>query len=276
MKFTAWQIDKLMRGLHAYRVMKAVNGRLLPWKSVLDHLLLSPETAHQYPADGSEPEFKEEPLRRFAVGTSTLEAAKMADVASFLMAERVLTKGELSEDAGFMTEGLILHTHFAADPERAAQRFSSLSTTYRATRNGEGRVEDFELQFAPQPGETLVHAEERLRVTASGSKPTAYEGKDRNIAGVSVRKGYALVTSEYPTLHVFLRGGSQQDLIHYVRVGTDGMQKLDALLLVRSGTATPEVLGPAEGDDMLARYNIVRFSPVTSRKVLASKIKRTR
>jgi len=276
MKFTAWQIDKLIRGLHSYRVMKAVNGRLPPWKSVLDHLLLSHETAHQYPADGSEPEFREEALRRFAAGTSTLEAAKMADVASFLMAERVLTQGEMSEDAGFMTEGLILHTHFAADPERAALRFSSLSTTYRATRNGEGRVEDFELQFAPQPVETLVHAEERLRVTASGNTPTAYERKDRNIAGVSVRKGYALITSEYPTLHVFLRGGSQRDLIHYVRVGTDGMQKLGALLLVRSGTATPEVLGQAEGDDMLARYNIVRFSPTSARTVLQPKKSRGR
>ena len=65
MKFTAWQIDKLIRGLHGYRVIRSVNGRPPPWKSVLDHLLLSPETAHQYLEDGSEPEFKEEALRRF-------------------------------------------------------------------------------------------------------------------------------------------------------------------------------------------------------------------
>ena len=274
MKFTAWQIDKLIRGLHSYRVMKAVNGRLPPWKSVLDHLLLSPGTAHKYPKDGREPEFKEEALRRFAAGSSTLEAVKMADVARFLIAERVLTQGEMSEDGGFMTEGLMLYTHFAADPERAALRFSSLSTTYRATRNNGGRVEDFELLFLPKPVDTLVHAEERFRVIAAGSAPTRYEGKDQNVAGVIVRKGCALITSEYPTLHVFLRGGSQQDLIHYVRVGTDGMQKLDALLLVRSGTATPEVLGHAEGDDMLARYNIVRFSPTSACTVL--QLKKTR
>lgn len=276
MKFTAWQIDKLIRGLHSYRVMKAANGRLLPWKSVIDHLLMSPATVSSYPADGGDPDFKEEALRRFAAGSSTLEAAKMADVARFLIAEHVLTQDEMSENAGFMTEGLILHTHFAADPERAALRLSSLSTTYRATRNSEGRVEDFELQFAPQPVETFMHAEERLKVSASGSTPTRYEGKDRNIAGVIVRKGCALVTSEYPTLHVFLRGGSQRDLIHYVRVGTDGMQKLDALLLVRSGTATPEVPGHAEGDDMLARYNIVRFTPTSARAVLPPKKTRGR
>jgi hypothetical protein len=268
MKFTTWQIDKLIRGLHAYRVMKAANNRLLPWKTVLDHLLLSPETEYQYPEDGSEPEFKEEALRRFAAGTSTLEAAKLADVASFLIAKRVLTQGELSEDAGFMTEGLILHARFAADPVSALLRFSNLTTTYRATRNNGGRVEDFELRFTPHSKMTLMHAEERLRVTASGSTPTTYETKDRNIDGVVVRKGCALITSEYPTLHVFLRSGSQHDLIHYVCVGTDAIQGQSSLLLVRSGAVTPEEPEGVEGDDVLARYNIVRFSPAAARTVL--------
>lgn len=273
MKFTAWQIDKLIRGLHAYRVMKAVNGRPPPWKSVLDQLLLSPETVNQYPKDGSEPEFKEEALRRLSVGKSIPDPVKLEDVRRFLVAERVLAAHELNEEAGFMTEGLVLHTQFASDKERSAQRFSELSTSYRATRSSEDRVEDFELRFLSQPVETLVHAEERLRVTASGRASTSYEGKDQNIAGVIVRKGCALITSEYPTLHVFLRGGSQQDLVHYVRVGTDGMQQLDSLLLVRSGTPTPEVLGRVEGDDMLARYNIVRFSPASARTVMQPKTK---
>lgn len=276
MELTAWHIDKLIRGLHAYRLMKAANGKLLPWKTVHRDVLLSHKTAHKFPEYGRAPEFKEEALRRFALGQSTLQAEKLEDVRLFLIDKGVLKQDELSEEVGVMTDGLILHTHLASDPERAAQRFSQLSTSYRAARNNGGRVEDFELLFLPQPVDTLVHAEERFRVIESGSAPTRYEGKDKNVAGVIVRKGCALITSEYPTLHVFLRGGSQQDLIHYVRVGTDGMQKLDALLLVRSGTATPEVLGQAEGDDMLARYNIVRFSPTSARTVLQPKKTRGR
>lgn len=276
MDLTAWQIDKLIRGLHAYRLIRAANGKLLPWKTVHRDLLMSHKTAHKFPEYGRAPEFKEEALRRFALGQSTLQAEKLEDVRLFLMEKGVVKQEELSEEAGFMTEGLALHTHFASDRERSAQRFSALSSSYRATRSSEGRVEDFELRFLPEPVDTLVRAEERLRVTAPGSTPTKYEGKDQNIAGVIIRKGCALITSEYPTLHVFLRGGSRQDLIHYVRVGTDGMQKLDALLLVRSGTATPEVLGHAEGDDMLARYNIVRFSPTSGRTVLPPKKTRGR
>ena len=66
MKFTAWQIDRLRRALHNYRISMGRNAQVLSWKVVLDRLLLCPATAHGYPEHGAEPEFKEEPLRRFA------------------------------------------------------------------------------------------------------------------------------------------------------------------------------------------------------------------
>lgn len=291
MKFTAWQIDKLIRGLHSYRVMKAVNARLAPWKSVLDHLLLSPETAHQYPADGSEPEFKEEALRRFAAGISTLEAAKMADVASFLIAERILTPGELSEDAGFMAEGLILHTYLATKSPAGAERLSQLVASYSCANAGTYETEHLELRFVAQPTENLVGVEECVTVKAARGTPGK---KDVAKAAGFARKGYAFTSSPHGTFHVFLRGGSPDDYVHYVSV-TDprGPSALSSLpLLLRSGplprishtTSDPiKALLSARGlnvasmtvtDDqarqVLEASNILSFTPTDERRIHAA------
>ena len=291
MKFTAWQIDKLIRGLHSYRVMKAVNGRLPPWKSVLDYLLLSPETSYQYPKDGSEPEFKEEALRRFAAGTSTLEAAKMADVASFLIAERVLTQGELSDEGGVMTEGLLLHAHLATKSPAGAERLSQLVASYRCSNTGTYETEHLELRFMAQPTENLVGVEEGVTVKAARGTPGK---KDGTKAAGFARKGYGFTSSPHGTFHVFLRGGSPDDHVHYVSV-TDprGPSALSSLpLLLRSGplpripqtTSDPiKALLSARGlnvasmtvtDDqarqVLEASNILSFTPTEERRIHAA------
>jgi hypothetical protein len=269
MNFTLWQIDKLRRGLHAYRVLKAANGHLRPWKAVIDDLLLSPATQSVYPKDGQKPEFREEALRRFAEGGNLLLPDKLADVGRFLVAARVVTPEELEEGADVATDNLLLHRFFAhGAAEQVSSRLAQLSTDYRATQRADGRTHEFVLRLAPQPLDGFVLAEERVRVAAAEAAVSRYDKKDGNVQGASVRKGCALITSQYPTLHIFVRGSSTDDFIHYVRVGTDGMQKLDQLLLVRSGVAAPEIEGHVEGDDLLARYNIVRFKPTTSRPVL--------
>ena len=59
MTFTDWEVDAIRRGLNCYRIAKAREGRLLPWKAVINAVLLSEVTAHTYPIDGEEPEFNE-------------------------------------------------------------------------------------------------------------------------------------------------------------------------------------------------------------------------
>lgn len=271
MNYTIWQIDKLRRGLHAYRLLMAVNGKLRPWKLAIDDIISSPATSREYSTRlRGKSDFKEEALRRFAEGENLLEATKLDDVARFLVAARVVSAEELADGSDVVSDNLLLQRFFASGTEQVSSRLAQLSTDYQGEQRAGDRSQELWLRLAPQPLSGFVLVEERARTTARDGAASRYDRKDDNIVGSTVRKGCALITSRYPTLHIFMRGSGTDDFIHYVRVGTDGMQKLDQLLLVRSGAATPEIAGHVEGDDLLARYNIVRFKPTTSRPVLPS------
>ena len=97
MAFSEGQIDRLRARLCAYRAQAGVNGRMRPWKAVLDDILLSDATAHHYPEDGSLPDFKEEALRRFASGVSVLSEDKLQDIYDFLLDQKYLTEDQLAD-----------------------------------------------------------------------------------------------------------------------------------------------------------------------------------
>ena len=285
MKFTAWQIDKLIRGLDSYRVMKAANARLLPWKSVLDHLLMSKATASAYPADGGEPDFKEEALRRFAGGRSTLQVDKLEDVRRFLVEAKVLDETSLLEDANGLKEALIVHSFLADESEAGGHFLAGLAKGYRSTRTGTFETEQVELRFVAQPSANLVSVEERL-IAAPTAVPQWMTKDLKNIES-STRKGYGFTSSTHGTFHVFVRGSSRGDLIHYVTVTSAGGSVIPngaAPLLVRSGPPLYVAEGDpfalvldhveqtsgetglsrmdTDSDKALDSYNILRFAPI--------------
>lgn len=268
MKFTLWQIDKLRRGLHAYRVLKAANGELRPWKAVMDDVLLSPATECVYPKDGTKPDFREEALRRFAEGENLLLPDKLEDVRRFLLAARVVAADEFADGADPIADNLLVYRLIGRVGQSASLGLSGLLTDYRAIRHSPGRVEEFSLRLAPQPLDGFVLAEERVRVDLPADAVTRYDQKDKGTVGDSVRRGCALIASRYPTLHIFVRGGATHDFIHYVRVGTAGTQNFDPLVLVRSGEETPYTGGQVEGDAALANHGIIRFMPTSKRPLL--------
>lgn len=264
MKFTAWQIDKLVRGLHAYRVLKAANGRLLPWKAVHRDLLMAEKTAHSFPEDGGLPEFKEEALRRFAKGESTLQPDKLEDVWLFLIEAGVVGRNELEADAGVNEEALAVHAYLASTSKRGAERLARLVGGFRTLNAGTYETERVELSFIPQPTDNLVGVEERVR--AESATPTRYERKDGGTTSASIRRGFAFTSSPEGTLHIFLRGGSRDDHVHYVSVpdpiGVTSPHDLPYLLRSRSPERLPAMNSAAAKAVFAARG--LRLSPITS------------
>lgn len=278
MSFSAWQIDKLIRGLHAYRVMKAQDGRLAPWKLVHRDLLLSEKTASEFPEGGAPPSFKEEALRRFANGESTLQPDKLEDVWLFLIEKGVLGRNELEESGGeaLLAEAGQIHARLAAETEDAKQKLRLLAPKYRATRKRSDGAEEIALSFVPQPGGGMLAVTEHMSVVRADGRCSTHELKDGGLAGRYALKGYAFITPGFPTLQVFLRGPAKDDFIHYVRVGNLDAWQLPTLTLVRTGDAPVVTTSGTEQEQLLSRFNILRFSPTEQVGYGNPKIKVTR
>lgn len=96
---TKHELEVLRRGLERFRHMNERSGRPLPWKTVIGLLLDCPSTTHEHLYSGNEAEFREEALRRFAKGKSTLLPERLADVKRFLLARGVITEQDLHREA---------------------------------------------------------------------------------------------------------------------------------------------------------------------------------
>lgn len=136
MAYTDGQIDRLRARLCAYRAQMGENGRMRPWKAVIDDILMSEATAHEYPANGALPEFKEEALRRFAAGTSVPSQDKLEDIHAFLVDERFLTDEALNEGVWDYAVALSLRSLFG-EVAGSGEFCQSVSGAYRSETEAE-------------------------------------------------------------------------------------------------------------------------------------------
>lgn len=258
MKFTTWQLDRLRRGLHAYRLLKAVNGRLHAWKAVHDDLLMSEMTTHVYPEDGREPDFKEEALRRFALGQSALQADKLADVRDFLIEKGVLRRDDLdgADGGSVLKDALRAHDLMASTAPSARDRITRLAPVYAASRTDMYRkTEKVELRIVDRLSETLIGFEETTRVLDEGRRSTP-------VVGTFVRRGYGFAMSEQPTLHVFLQGASPEDRPHYAEVTMLRTSEDEPVLnLLRTGILVMPAMASADKSTLAhaAALGVLRF-----------------
>lgn len=131
MSYTDGQIDRLRLRLCAYRAQKGANGRMRPWKAVLDDILLSDVTEHHYPEDGEFPDFKEEALRRFAAGKSIPSQDKLEDIYAFLVDQNFLSNEELTSGVWDYAVALSLRNLFG-EASRGGDYWENLKGDYRA------------------------------------------------------------------------------------------------------------------------------------------------
>jgi len=129
--YTEGQVDRIRSRLCAYRAQQGDGGRARPWKAVIDDILMSEVTAHQYPEDGSNPEFKEEALRRFAAGTSIPSQDKLEDIQALLTEKKFLSNEALTEGVWDYSMALSLRSLFG-EAARGKDFLQALRGNYRS------------------------------------------------------------------------------------------------------------------------------------------------
>lgn len=291
MNFTTWQIERIRRGLNAYRLMRRSGNALLPWKTVLDHILRSEKTKHVHPEDGAEEgAFKQEALRRFANGQETLQPDKLEDVWLFLIEKGVLRSNEV-EELGDFKEALALHGVLASRSLEGDLILSNLMTGYSAVNVGSFEEEHIELHFLSESAANLVAVEERTRyVLTHGNTP----GKDHAKLGATTRRGYAFTSSPHATLHIFVRGGDLDDHVHYVSVADSlgngrlhmlphllrsrppsrisrsaALKSAEALKLAGLFAYLPDLVQDEHVERVMGALNILSFSPSNDARSLS-------
>jgi hypothetical protein len=220
MEFTERQLGRLRRALNDYRVIKGREGRLMPWKAVLNRLLMSGVTAHQYDADGNEPEFKEEALRRFATGMSTLQRDKLEDLWKFLVDQRMIAANELDGEGDDLRDFLGLHAFLANTSPDAIGYLAEISGKRRAARHYLREDVAVELTIILDASKTFARVEEilNIRMRPQGKKGEAFFAREHGERQRAVRTGYAFMSASEGHLHIFLRSGNLDDRVTYLQI----------------------------------------------------------
>lgn len=257
MKFTTWQIDRLRRSLNNYRLSMGRNARLLSWKVVLDRLLLCPATAHAYPKDGAEPEFKEEALRRFAGRTSTLQPDKLQDLKLFLIAEKFLREDELDDRPDTLRGLLVAQSYLASRTPEAGLSLDLTEGVYRATRESDPLRHDVRLAINREPAEWLVRVEEEVEIPIQQGRSDLHKRPFEKFAVRQIRSGYGFASTPLHLLHIFLTGESETIEVSYVQVEPTDLDRR-GLHLLRSGIQVINVQQGRDVGSVLAR-NVFAF-----------------
>ncbi len=261
------QIARLRSRLVAYRNRRGANGAARPWKSVLYDILTHPETQHCFPADGSEPEFKEEALRRFGQGLSNSTPDKRADIKTFLVLKGFLTEKELEEDPYDMEAALALHRHLASSDPLARDMLNDLQTHYVAENRT--KLAHLRVTLSARLNECgdYIDLEERYEVFVDPdaeleqSEARWIEAYNRKLLDQK-RRGFGYICGEARVLYLFLWNGSRNDLVSYVQVPPFQSFKNSGpgFLLMRSGATLPDRYAePAESGQPLLTANLFCF-----------------
>ena len=241
MKFSDWQIDRLRSRLLSYRNKRGQNGRSVPWKRILFDILMCPDTAHVFPEDGSEPEFREEALRRFGAGINVLTPDKLEDIRVFLTREKFIKPKELDDDPEDIEEALALHSYLASSSVEARAYLATLPRLYEAERVGEWMKERFTLNFKLDPSGDFLRAESIYeREVDQEYKYADLEAKDDYKSCHQYRRGFGIVCTNQNLLYLFMHGPVRQDLMNYIQIAiNEPSDKVGSLRFMVSGLKLP-------------------------------------
>jgi hypothetical protein len=201
MDFTAWQIDRLRSGLNSYRITNARNGRAPPWRMVIESLLNCPKTLHVLPIDGSEGDFREETLRRFAAGQVIPDHAKLEDIARFLIHEREMEPEELERGEPGTQPLLAAVLALGRKKKESLACLLAMEPEYSANRqvgnNGETRV----LRITPDRENPFCRVEEHVTVAPRFPHPGRHRAEpDIN----TINHGYGCLFTSAHRLMIYV------------------------------------------------------------------------
>jgi hypothetical protein len=243
MAFTDAQIERLRARLSAYREHEGRNGRARPWKSVLDDILMAETTRHEYPEDGSLPEFREEALRRFAAGTSVLTEDKLEDIRAFLIEKRYLTSCELEEGEWSFASALALSALFSgsgADNALLSCLAGSYAAECPARSGGQKGTTRYELTVERMEGEQALALRQEW-FTWAYDQPFTEELRRRYAQQIRSRTGFGVGGGNSGMMLFFKDGYTGKAEIATVTAVDAGARSAGRASWFRSVALTPEL-----------------------------------
>ncbi|MGO4809411.1 hypothetical protein AB4156_07390 [Cupriavidus sp. 2MCAB6] len=266
MTFTDWEVDAIRRGLNCYRIANARQGRLLPWKAVIHAVLMSEVTAHVYPKNGEEPEFKEEALRRFANGSQILQPDKLTDLKAFLIQNKSLTEEDFGNESKILAEAKAVQSLLGANTIYTASLVSGMRSHYKAIRNENPKLtEEIELRILPQGNGGFFLTEETYAAIQHLS-PQEYEREkqDNLTRSKEIRRGYGFLFTGDDLIHIVLRGYREADRIHFVEFMPLGEKAYPDFFMLRLGSACAPSVDGNNFQTFMHNANALKFEVISS------------
>lgn len=214
MSFDPWQIDKIRARLMSYTEDKGRPPNLLPLATVRERMRECPAVDDSLFDPEGNRQFRYEALRRFYQGTEDPLDFKIEAVRDFLIFEGFLSKEELTDEGGDFGELLALHGYLANTTQRARLRTELLADgRYIQASPVLSHDPHIELHVTRDMSRVMMRIEERVLYPEPEREGHVFpEPKPSK----TIRKGFGFFSTKNCLLHVFLRGRTGQDRIHYI------------------------------------------------------------
>lgn len=235
-----WQIDKIRARLMSYTEDKGRPPNLLPLATVRERMRECPAVDDSLFDPEGKRQFRYEALRRFYQGTENPLDFKIEAVRDFLIFEGFLSKEELTDEGGDFGELLALHGYLANMSESARKRAEHLiDGRYVQASTTTASSLDIELHFTRDLSRVMMRVEEHH------SYPEPDRAGRKNIdarPSRAIRKGFGFFSTKQCLLHIFLRGRTGQDRVHYVEFAASYSDAAPYLIRI-GGTSNEAVKG---------------------------------
>jgi hypothetical protein len=224
MEFPIWKIDKLRQGLSDYQALKGRN-KPLSYRRVAQEIFDSPAIYREDSPSGSSSDFnledddkeiKGEALRKFANRETILQDWKLQDLQKFLIYEGIFEESDFKDEPQELGEIMGVYRYLANDDRRLRDLMDRMPNIFiYSDSDGKQLVETIELFFYPESWGAAFRVEEKYSLR---SYSESFDKDSKKVAPPEIRRGYAFRSTRFDSLHIFLRGGSAADKIHYVEL----------------------------------------------------------
>lgn len=248
-----WQKDRIRVRLAKYREAKGAPPKELPYAKTFLRIQDCPVLDQRMFTSGAN-QFRYEAFRRFCHGDDKTQDFKIEAVRDFLIFEGFLSQEELTDKSGDFGELLALHGYLANSTAQASDRMARLPDGNYRQASAAAAYDGLVLQFVRDPARGLFMVEETHRFPDEKNGMALTQKGARQ--SVSRRKGYGFYSTKLCLLHIFLRGRTGQDRVHYVEFGTN--DDLKPPYLVRVG-GIPETERRNPDPDALRACQIFRY-----------------
>lgn len=187
---------------------------VLPWKVITHRILMSRATLCVYPEDGSEPDLKEEALRRFALGMSASAEAKRRDIKAFLIEQGYLSEAKFDNVAFGEDEFLSLHTILSfADVQEA--KLALLEGEHVIIKESDYHSQILTLSIARHDNGQFLRISDKLELCRNTAFTLGDSKKTYTDNFTVMREGAGYLVGQAQALQAYLRGTDRDDLVCY-------------------------------------------------------------